>query len=109
MEGISNNRYILNLGFPLNLFFYEVAYVDTRVKTSVDLMHKYGIKYFKPLKVMFHPDFPDINLVVARIKKREEKKWINVFDDLLIICTGTNYRAACENLYTLMKDHIKEE
>lgn len=109
MEGIGTNRYVLEVGFPLSLFFYEVAYVDTRVKTSVDLMHKYGIKYFKPIKVMFHPDYPDINLVIARIKKSEVNKWSCVFDDLLIVCSGNNYRSACENLYTLMKEHIKEK
>ena len=109
MEGISTNRYVLEVGFPLNLFFYEVVFVDTRVKTSLDLMHKHGIKYFKPLKVMFHPDYPDINLVIARIKKSEENKWSCVFNDLLIMCSGNNYRAACEILYTLMKDHIKKK
>ena len=107
MQGIGENRYELEVSFPMNLIYKEIIYVDNDCKTSVDLMHKHGVKYFNCLKVMLHPDYPNTRLVLARIHKWETAKWKAVLDDLLLICPDINYRRTCENLYEIVKSNIK--
>ena len=51
-----DNCFELDVPFPKRFLYNEIVYVDDRVKTSVNLMHKYNIKHFKALKVLHHPE-----------------------------------------------------
>ena len=104
-----DNVFVLNTWFPKNVIFSEILYVDDSNKTSVNLMRKYGIKYFKCKKVFYKPGLTGIALVVAQIKRKEETLWKKVMNDLIIMNPSKEYRDVCVEIKDHLKNHIIEK
>ena len=101
-----NNCYEIKTPFPANIFFQDIVYIDDNNKTSMELARKEHVKYFKCKSVYQNPDYPDTNIVIARIKNSEKDLWKNIMKNMFITANKRNYIKTCKFLYDHFKDKI---
>lgn len=102
---VLKNCFEFHMKFPKNLLYLDIVYVDDSKKTSISLMRKFGIKYFKAHSLYDSSEFPDTKIVMGTIKLSEIEKWRRVFESMLELNSyNEEYNQACDSLRAVLID-----
>lgn len=102
------NSFEMLVRFPKNLIFREFVFLDTWTKDAVKLMHKHGVRYFRPLRVLSFQDERGLRVVFGRILRWEAPKIHDILLELQETNQNSAYDKTCEDLRLMMKEFEEE-